>query len=189
MSIITSLSIRRSYYLINKKLETSKDIIVEKIKELTELVPDAFNMRSSRVVVAFNEKHEQIWDAIYEAYGGKVARDKIDSFKAGAGTILFYYDKNTIENMQNAFSLYADNFPIWANQTNGALQISIWSMLRELNIGATLQHYNPVIDKKLQELLGLPENFVLVAQMPFGGIEKEVEPKQEEPIVNRVIVA
>ncbi|AJQ45311.1 nitroreductase [Ureaplasma diversum] len=182
MDIIKSLSKRRSYYNINKNLEVSKETIVQKIKEVTELIPDAFNSKSTRVIVAFDEKHEQIWDEIYNAYEGKVAIEKINMFKAGAGTILFYYDNNVIKQMQDAFGAYADNFPVWANQTNGALQIAIWTVLRELNIGASLQHYNPVIDKRLQKLLDLPEDYVLLAQMPFGGIESELEPKEKDSV-------
>ena len=48
------------------------------------------------------------------------------------------------------------------------LQLAVWSMLRELNVGASLQHYNPVIDARVKEIFDIPENFKLVAQMPFG---------------------
>jgi len=47
-------------------------------------------------------------------------------------------------------------------------------------------HYNPVIDKAVQELFNIPENYVLVAQMPFGGIVAEREAKAEEDISKRV---
>lgn len=50
------------------------------------------------------------------------------------------------------------------------LQISIWSGLKELEIGASLQHYNPVIDSMIKEMFNLPESYLLKAQMPFGGI-------------------
>ena len=69
-----------------------------------------------------------------QVFGGKVPREKIDSFKAGAGTVLFLYDQETVKAMQERFSTYADNFPVWAEQANGMLQISVWSMLRELNV-------------------------------------------------------
>ena len=64
---------------------------------------------------------------IYEVFNGKISREKIDSFKAGAGTILYFYDQQVIEAMQQQFPLYADNFPVWANQASGMLQLSIWS--------------------------------------------------------------
>ena len=90
--------------------------------------------------------------------------------------------------MQEEFSTYADNFPVWANQANGMLQISVWSMLRELNVGASLQHYNPVIDEKVKELFDIPKEYKLLAQMPFGGIVSEPEAKEKENIDERVKV-
>ena len=38
----------------------------------------------------------------------------------------------------------------------------------------------------MQELFNIPENYVLVAQMPFGGIVAEREAKAEEDISKRV---
>ena len=127
-----------------------------------------------------------MWDTIYDAFDGKVAREKINGFKAAAGTVLYFYDQEIVKAMQKQFSSYADNFPVWANQANGMLQLSVWAALRERNIGANLQHYNPVIDKKVKELLGLPESWVLLAQMPFGGIVAQPDPKEKENIELRV---
>ena len=66
------------------------------------------------------------------------------------------------------------------------LQISIWSGLRELGIGASLQHYNPGRDQKGRELFDWPESYLLIAQMPFGGIGNEPDPKEKEDISKRV---
>lgn len=186
--IIESLAQRRSYYAINKSLPVTKAQLIQTIERVVELVPDAFNMKSARVVVALEAKHDQLWDIIYDAFDGKVSRAKIDSFKAGAGTILYFYDKNVVEGLQVKFPLYAANFPIWANQANGMLQICLWSALRELGLGASLQHYNPIIDTAVYQLFDLPENYVLLAQMPFGGIVEEPQAKEKENIKQRVTV-
>ncbi len=186
MSIIKSLENRRTYYNIDKNIPVLENEIEEIIKEATELVPDAFNMKSARVVIAFGEKHDLLWDEIYKVYDGKVAREKIDSFKAGAGTVLFLYDEETVKGLQEKFSAYADNFPIWANQANGMLQLAVWSALRELKVGASLQHYNPVIDDRVREIFDIPSQYKLVAQMPFGGIVSEPEKKEKEDIDQRV---
>lgn len=90
--------------------------------------------------------------------------------------------------MQEQFPRYAENFTVWANQANGMLQLAIWSGLRELGIGASLQHYNPVIDERVKKLLQLPEEYVFVAQMPFGGIVNEPALKEKEDINKRVRV-
>lgn len=186
MSITNGLKYRRSIYALNKTLPVSEDQIIDTIKEVTELVPDAFNMKSARVVVALGKYQDRLWDAVYDAFGGKVAREKIDGFKNAAGTILYFYDQNVVSALQEKFPAYAANFPVWANQANGMLQINLWSALRELGVGANLQHYNPVIDASVKELFQLPESYVLVAQMPFGGIVSEAPAKEAEDIDQRV---
>lgn len=188
MSIVESLQKRRSIYALGKELPVSQEEVQRRVEEITELVPDAFNMKSARLILLFGEKHELLWDATYEVFGGKVPRDKIDSFKAGAGTVLFFYDKKTVEAMQEQFPLYAENFPVWANQANGMLQISVWSGLRELNLGASLQHYNPIINDKVRELFRVPEGYELLAEMPFGNILSEPDAKAKENISERVVV-
>ena len=53
---------------------------------------------------------------------------------------------------------------------------------------SALQHYNPVIDARVKEIFDIPENFKLVAQMPFGGIVSEPDKKEKEDIDKRVTV-
>lgn len=189
MKTIDLIKARRSVYAINKELPVSKDDVVKFITEAAELVPDSFNMRSQRVVVALGDKQDKLWDTIYDAFGGKVAREKIDGFKAGAGTVLYFYDNDVVKGLQEQYPMYADNFPLWAQQANAMLQFTVWTGLREMDIGANIQHYNPVIDNAVKELFGLPESYILVAQMPFGGIAAAPAEKDKEDISRRVIIA
>lgn len=188
MGIVESLQDRRTYYALNSALPVSEEAVENRIRTLTELVPDAFNMKSSRVVLAFGDEHRKLWDSIYDVFGGKVPREKIDSFRAGAGTVLYFYDEKTVQNLQEKFPAYAPNFPLWALQASGMLQISVWSGLHELGIGASLQHYNPVIDAAVRAQFGVPEHYRLIAQMPFGGIAAEPAAKDRENIDARVSV-
>ena len=177
---------RRSYYALNKDLPIQENEVKELIEDVTALVPDAFDMKSQRVIVAMGEKQDQLWDAIYDVFEGKVDRAKIDSFKAAAGTILYFHDETVVENMHNLYPAYADNFPVWANHAGGMLQISLWAALREAGIGASIQHYKPVIDEVVAKMFDVPSSWKLIAQMPFGGIVAEPEPKAEEDISKRV---
>ena len=172
--------------MIDKNVDLEEEKIVSMIEEVAELVPDAFNMKSSKVGVLFGEEHNRLWDNIYEVFEGKVPREKIDSFKNGYGTVLYFVDGDIVENMQGQFEAYSENFPVWANQASGMLQISIWTGLRELGLGASLQHYNPVIDNMVKEMLDIPSSYNLLAQMPFGNIVGEVEDKEKEDISERV---
>ena len=105
---------------------------------MTELVPDAFNMKSARVAVALGRMQDALWDVVCDAFDGKVAREKIDGLKAAAGTILYFYDNDVVRGMQKQFPRYAENFPVWANHANAMLQLSLWTALRERNIGANI---------------------------------------------------
>lgn len=180
---------RRSVYALNCNLPVSEEAVIDLVKKVTELVPDAFNMKSQRVIIALGDKQEALWDGIYDAFGGKVAREKIDSFKAAYGTILYFIDDNTVKALQEKFPSYAENFPVWAQQANGMLQINIWAGLAELGVGANIQHYNPVIDHLVKDMFQVPDGYRLIAQMPFGSVESEREPKEKEDISVRVTIA
>ena len=186
MKFIEALKKRRSYYKIDRDIPVSEDKILETINDAVRHVPDANNMQSQRVVVALGEHQDRLWDAVYDAFGGKVKREKIDSFKSGYGTVLFYYDEKTVASAMEKHPRYAENYPIWANQSNGMLQHAIWVALRSLGLGASLQHYNPVIDDALRELFDVPEDWVLLAQMPFGNILEEPAAKAKLELSERV---
>ena len=68
------------------------------------------------------------------------------------------------------------------------LQYIIWTMLEAEGYGASLQHYNPLIDEKVKVVWDIPENWLLLAQMPFGKPLAEPEPKSSLPLEDRVKV-
>ncbi|MFW1812990.1 nitroreductase family protein, partial [Acinetobacter ursingii] len=82
-----------------------------------------------------------------EALAG--TEQKIQSFAAGAGTVLFFEDQDVIKGLQEQFELYADNFPVWSEHSTAIAQFAVWNVLAEQGIGASLQHYNPIIDEKI----------------------------------------
>lgn len=96
---------------------------------------------------------------------------KLQGFAAGAGTILFFEDTDIVKNLQDSFPLYADNFPVWSEQATGLTQANVWTALAQENIGANLQHYNPVIDEAVAAEWSIPANWNLRAQMVIGSIE------------------
>lgn len=177
---------RRSYYNIGKEIPVSQEEVIELVKKVVELVPDAFNNKSQSVVLALGKYQDKLWDAIYDAFGGKVAREKIDSFKSGYGTVLYFIDKKKVENLKEEFPTYSDRFDEWSHVANGMLQINIWTELRNLGIGASIQHYNPVIDDVVKEMFDVPEDWILVGQMPFGKIMEEPEPKEKDNVEERL---
>jgi predicted oxidoreductase (fatty acid repression mutant protein) len=183
---IDLLKERRSIYALGKKVSLSNDQIMELVKKAIKESPSSFNSQTSRAVVLFGDSHETLWD-LTEAALKKVIPEgqdfaptvgKLNSFRAGYGTILFFEEMSTVKKLQKQFALYADNFPIWSEQGSGIAQHSVWTTLATVNIGASLQHYNPLIDEAIHSEWNLSADWKLRAQMPFGSIEAPAQDKE-----------
>ncbi|MBU5351184.1 nitroreductase family protein [Paenibacillus silvae] len=191
-----ALKNRRSYYGISKESTISDEKIQEIVEEAVKYTPTAFNSQTSRAVVLLGEQHDKLWnhteEILREVVGNEEAfqstAEKMASFRNGYGSVLFFEDNNVIAQLQQNFAAYADNFPIWANQSNGMLQLVIWTALEQEGLGASLQHYNPLIDEKVKQEWNIPENWRLVAQMPFGKPTATPGEKEFQPIQERVKV-
>lgn len=176
---------RRSIYNINNLLPVSVGEVEVIIKDMLLNVPSAFNSQSARVVLLTDGKHELLWNMIKEALyevvpeSGREALDaKLSGFSSGKGTILYFEDMKVVEDLQKGFPLYASEFMIWSNQSNGMLQFAIWSALEEVGIGANLQHYSNLIQDRVLKEFDLPKTWKLLAQMPIGGIVSMPDEKE-----------
>jgi predicted oxidoreductase (fatty acid repression mutant protein) len=67
-------------------------------------------------------------------------------------------------------------------------QFAAWTALEAAGLGANLQHYNPIIDRKAQEHWNVPLEWKLRAQLVFGGRAGEPGPKEFKPIEERLFV-
>lgn len=188
-----ALKERRSIYAISKESGVSNERIQEVINEAVLHTPSAFNSQSARVVVLFGENHNKLWD-ITEASLKKIVpeenfaptKEKIDSFRNGYASILFFEDQNVVKNLQEQFSLYKDNFPVWSQQSSGMLQYVIWTSLAVEGLGASLQHYNELIEEDVAKEWNIPSGWKLVAQMPFGKPVSGAGEKEFLPLDERV---
>ena len=187
---------RRSIYALSDQLPVSNEEVIKLVEHAVLHTPSAFNSQSARLVVLFGEDHNKLWDITEETLkvivndeeAFKGTKDKIAGFRAGAGTIMFFEDKGVVRNMQEAAPLYADKFPVWAHQTSAMHQYVIWTALASLNIGANLQHYNPVIDQRVADAWNIAEDWELNAQMVFGAIEQPAGDKEFQPVEDRMKV-
>ena len=177
---------RRSIYAIGKNVKFSADEVAELIQTTVANSPSAFNSQTSRVVILFNQEHQKYWDIVKEVLkpfapneeAAAATNAKIDSFAAGFGTALFFEDQDVVKTLQDQFPGYADNFPIWSEQSTGIAQFAVWAALAEQGIGASLQHYNPLVDEKVAAQWNLPANWKLRAQLVFGSIEAPAGEKE-----------
>lgn len=186
---------RRSIYALGNELPVEPQAIVNMAERVLLHTPSAFNSQSSRLVVLFDAEHQKLWDIAEEKLRAAVGdgdfsgtKQKLDGFRAAAGTVLFYEDKNVTESLQEQFALYADRFPVWAQQTSAMHQYAMWTELRTLNVGANLQHYNPLVDEDAAKAFAIPDSWELVAQMPFGNIVEPAGEKTYQPVSERMKV-
>lgn len=189
-----ALKNRRTYYGISKESSVSDERIVEVVQDAVKYAPSAFNSQSARAVVLLGGQHDKLWEITREELR-RISKneeafastsEKIDSFKNGYGTVLFFDDENVTKGLQEQFALYADNFPIWANQSNGMLQLAAWVALEQEGFGASLQHYNPLIDEEVKSTWSIPASWKLIAQMPFGKPAAQPGDKAFQPTEERV---
>lgn len=184
---------RRSIYNISNEITQTNQQLQELIETAVNHVPSAFNSQTSRVILLTGDSHKQLWDittnklkTIVPADKFQPTKDKIASFTAGYGTILFFEEQSTIQDLQKQFPLYADNFPTWSQQSSGMLQFAIWTALESVGLGASLQHYNPLIDTDVSIAFHTHQSWKLIAQMPFGKVVTPAGEKEFIPIEERV---
>ena len=186
------MSNRRSIYALNKNLPAGVEL--EKILERVVLAtPSAFNSQSTRLVLLQGAHHDRLWQIAEEALKKIVPAEnfaataqRLAGFKAGAGTMLFFEDETVIKGLQEQLPTYAANFPVWAEHANAMHQLALWEALAAVNMGANLQHYNPLIDEEVRKQWQLPATWTLKAQMVFGGIAAPAGAKEQQPLESRL---
>lgn len=176
---------RRTIYAIGKNVEQTPEQLTDLIQHAIKQSPSSFNSQSSRAVILFNAEHEKFWGFVAEklksyakdeASAAKTAA-KISTFAAGVGTVLFFEDQDVVKGLQAQFPSYAENFPIWAEHSTAIAQFATWTALHTEGLGASLQHYNPIVDEQVHQEWDVPANWTLRAQLVFGSVEGEANPK------------
>lgn len=183
-STLDSFKNRRTQYSLGKKLPVSQEDVINLIQQAVREAPSSFNSQSSRAVILFGEQSDKLWELAKDELRKIVPADafastekRLNSFAAGAGTVLFFEDQQVVKDLQEKFALYAENFPIWSEQSTGMAQLAVWTVLAGSGIGASLQHYNPLIDAAVAKTWGIPASWTLRAQMPFGSNEAPIGEK------------
>ena len=193
---VNALESRRSQYALAGTSKLADREVVDLIERVAVQVPSAFNSQSQRAVVLFGQAHHRLWSIVLASLRKVVSDDeafrrtveKIAGFDAAHGTVLYFDDTAVTDDLAARFPLYADNFSVWAEQSNGMLQLAVWTALSEAGLGANVQHYNPLIDQAVREEFALPRQWRLIAQMPFGDVVDPAGEKTVVPVEERVRV-
>ena len=169
---------RRTQYALGRNVNISRAELGSLIRETIKWTPSAFNSQSSRALILWGDQSTKLWELVKSELARKVsdtaanqAEAKLKGFAAGIGTILFFEDQATVKDLQQRFPLYAENFPAWSEQAGGMAQFAVWTALSQVGLGASLQHYNPIVDAAVAATWRVPDAWKLRAQMPFGSNE------------------
>ncbi len=191
-SLQEAVKSRRTYYAIGKGAVLPDNELIAALQEAVLRAPSAFNSQSARVVLLLGEEHDRLWDITRDILKGIVppanfasTEEKLASFRSGHGTLLFFEEQDTVKGLQEQFPLYRDNFPIWSLESSGMVQYGAWMRLESLGYGASLQHYNPLIDEKVREAWKFPQSWKLLGEMPFGKPLAQPDAKTFLPIGER----
>lgn len=194
-AFLEAVKSRRTIYGISKEQAGSDSELKKILEEALLHTPSAFNSQSARLVLLLGEQHDKLWEITTETLRAIVPADqfasteeKMGAFQAGYGTVLFFEDQSVIQSMQQQYVSYQERFPVWSEQSSGMHQYVVWTALRLQGYGASLQHYNPLIDEQVAAEWDLPETWKLIAQMPFGKPTAEPGEKSYQPLESRLRV-
>lgn len=193
-SILSAIRKRRSRYELKNEITMSREELQQLIEEIFLTMPSPVNSQSTRAVILLGEEHLRFWDITLEELERATSAEtfvktlaKVNrSFKSGYGTILFYEDGKVIRELIEKYPKYAHNFDLWATQTNGMHQFALWSALADAGIGASLQHYNELIDERIRQEWSIDPEWKLYAQMPFGIAVDVPKEKHIRPMAERI---
>lgn len=187
MEFIEALKVRRSQYGITNTSKISDEEIINIVQQGVRHTPSPYNVQTTRAVILFGENHKKLWEIakeeLLEEIGEERFKDtekKIDSqFLAGYGTILFFIYEKEVKACAEEMS---ENFYTWCDQSAGMAQGNVWVGFSQAGLGASLQHYNPLIDEKVKKEFDIPDGWKLISQMPFGDIVEDPDEKEFKDI-------
>lgn len=188
---------RRTYYQLQNTTPVSDQEIQSIIEHVLLYAPSAFNSQSARMMLLLGDNHKKLWDITKdelkkvskseEAF--QATKQKVNtSFASGYGTILFFEDQTVIKGLQGNLPSMADKFTQWSEHSSAIAQVLTWIGLESVGFGASLQHYNPLIDEAVRKEWSVNEDWELIAQMPFGMPAGEPGEKTHVTLEDRLVV-
>ncbi|GLV14720.1 nitroreductase [Alicyclobacillus hesperidum] len=191
---LTVLRERRSIYGISNASPIPDAKLEQIVADIVRHMPSAYNSQSTRLVLLLSKHHKKFWEIVEEvmqavmpAESFRSAQGRLQGFRNGYGTVLFFEDQAVVEGFQQKFPRNQELFPVWSEQTNGMHQYAVWVALEAEGLGASLQHYN-MVEERIKAEWGLPETWRMIAQMPFGSPTQDPRTKEVQPVEERMRV-
>ncbi|KAJ5778713.1 nitroreductase family protein [Penicillium odoratum] len=193
-AFLAALANRRSYYALRSASPILDGQIRSILSEVMLKTPSAFNSQTTRAVLLLKKEHEKFWEIVKDVLLARIGPErfaktgpKLDSFKAAYGTVLFYEDQPVVAQMKEKFPSYAENFDPWSEHTSGMHQLNAWVALEAEGFGANLQHYNPIIDERVQAAFQISKDWKLRSQLVFGTPDGDTPAPKDKLPVNQLL--
>ncbi|MDR1957475.1 MAG: nitroreductase family protein [Planctomycetaceae bacterium] len=106
-------------------------------------LPSAFNSQSARLVLLLGKHHTVFWEIVKATLKKRISaeafvktEEKIDTcFASGYGTVLFFEEMRTVEELQQSFPTYAEKFPAFSEHSSAIHQFAVWTLLESVGLG------------------------------------------------------
>lgn len=145
-------------------------------------------------LLLFDNAHKKFWQMTLDELKKVTKPERFSdteekvkgSFASGYGTVLYFINKNVVDELAAKFPLYAENFVLWSQHSSAMHQFVIWTALEAEGLGASLQHYSPLVDDAVRTAWNVPKEWQMVAQMPFGKPALPPGDKESDSLDERV---
>lgn len=163
---------RRSYYNLSEDIKLSNEEIKYLIEDVLNTTPSHMNSQTTRVLLLFDDKSKDFWNRVNETFDNKIKEEKFHGFYHAKGTALIFIDKDEIKEEEKNIPSYKDYFETWGHHSAAMIQLNIWQALRDEEIGASNQHYNPAIDSWVKIFMKFLIHGNLLQRCPLEKLKK-----------------
>ena len=136
-----ALEHRRSYYSIGSSSPVSDEELIRVVRQAVKHVPSAFNSQSTRIVLLLGDEHKKLWDIVK------------DTLKARILAEAFVKTEAKIDGC-------------FASGHGTVLYFEDMSVVRGLQ--DAFPSYKDNFPTWAQHTSAMPEDWMLIAEMPFG---------------------
>ena len=151
------------------------DGMLEALGSAIDSTPAAFGMSPWQVVL-LHERRGMFWDVVERSFrehltGEQLDRylTRLDGFRPAVVVAMVYEDLSVRERLVSERGLSSETGFDFALQGLGMVQLGMWLAATGFGLGASLQHWDWMVEAALAEFAGLPQAcFRLVSVMPFG---------------------
>lgn len=126
-------------------------------------------------IVLLQDRRDEFWALVEQAFRDNLADEQLDRYLARldgfrrAGLVALVYEDLAVRETLESKGVPAEMAVDFNLQGLGIVQHAIWLTATEQGLGASLQHWNAMLEQPLAAFTGLdPVRYRLIAQMPIG---------------------